>query len=541
MTVLGTLAVRVAAVLVAALLAHRLLHRQSAALRHAVLASGLAAALAVLPLGLIVPSWHVGLPADLRAMPSAPITDGGTPVAPPATPVPAPVAAPLREDLPNASWTTWLAALWATGSLVSALGLLGGLVRVRRLARRAVPAEAPWPQLAAEAAAQAGLRRPVRLLVGGSPHVLATWGVVRPRVLLPAHAAGWPAGRARVVLCHELAHIRRGDWLVQMMAEGLRAAFWFNPLTWMVCARLRRDSEQACDDVVLGSGVPAGAYAAHLLDIARSCRAPRMWAAVTPMARPSTLERRIVAMLNTDLNRQALRPRMLGIAAAALLALALPIAALDASPQAGPATLSGVVYDSTGGVLPQVALTLEDPQEVKWTATTDATGRFEFTAVAPGRHRLQASLPGFKTLQHEFTLASPRDWTQAFTLQVGTLQETISVREKRPTAAARPAADASAPVRVGGNIKPPRKLKDRKPVYPTSMRDAGLEGIVPIDALIGKDGTVVSVRVVSAQVHPEFAIAAIDAVRQWIFSPTLLNGDAIEVWMTVSVRFSLED
>ena len=73
------------------------------------------------------------------------------------------------------------------------------------------------------------------------------------------------------------------------------------------------------------------------------------------------------------------------------------------------------------------------------------------------------------------------------------------------------------------------------------MRDAGLEGIVPIDALIGKDGTVVSVRVVSAQVHPEFAIAAVDAVRQWVFSPTLLNGDAIEVWMTVSVRFSLED
>ena len=71
------------------------------------------------------------------------------------------------------------------------------------------------------------------------------------------------------------------------------------------------------------------------------------------------------------------------------------------------------------------------------------------------------------------------------------------------------------------------------------MRDAGLTGDVPIEAIIGRDGTVSSVRVLSAQVHPDFAIAAVDAVRQWRFSPTLLNGVPVEVAIKVSVRFDL--
>jgi protein TonB len=73
------------------------------------------------------------------------------------------------------------------------------------------------------------------------------------------------------------------------------------------------------------------------------------------------------------------------------------------------------------------------------------------------------------------------------------------------------------------------------------MRDAGREGVVPVEAIIGVDGTVTSVRVLSAQVHPDFAVAAVDAVRQWRFTPTLLNASPVEVLMTVSVTFTLSD
>ena len=96
-------------------------------------------------------------------------------------------------------------------------------------------------------------------------------------------------------------------------------------------------------------------------------------------------------------------------------------------------------------------------------------------------------------------------------------------------------------MRIGGNIRAPRKLQHSAPEYPVSMREAGLEGIVPLEALIGRDGTVTSVRVLSADVHPEFARSASEAVGRWVFSPTLLNGEAVEVRMAVSVRFSLQD
>jgi hypothetical protein len=61
----------------------------------------------------------------------------------------------------------------------------------------------------------------------------------------------------RIVLCHELAHVGRADWLRLLAAELLRAAYWFNPLTWMIGKRLRDESERACDDEVMNQGLRA--------------------------------------------------------------------------------------------------------------------------------------------------------------------------------------------------------------------------------------------------------------------------------------------
>ena len=159
----------------------------------------------------------------------------------------------------------------------------------------------------------------------------------------------------------------------------------------------------------------------------------------------------------------------------------------------------------------------------------------------PGRYVLATALPGFRSLRQEFDLTDARDWDRAITLQVGELSETISVMETRIAAAAPTQPRPAQRIRVGGNIRVPRKEVDVRPVYPQTMREAGREGVVPIEAIIGVDGTVTSLRVLSAQVHPDFAIAASDAVRQWKFSPTLLNGQPVEVAMRVSITFSLED
>ncbi len=75
-----------------------------------------------------------------------------------------------------------------------------------------------------------GIRSPVRLLESDHPSLLVTWGFVRPKVIIPRVARTWSDDRIAVVLRHELAHIRRGDWLVQIGGELLRAIYWFNPL-----------------------------------------------------------------------------------------------------------------------------------------------------------------------------------------------------------------------------------------------------------------------------------------------------------------------
>ena len=95
-----------------------------------------------------------------------------------------------------------------------------------------------------------------------------------------------------------------------------------------------------------------------------------------------------------------------------------------------------------------------------------------------------------------------------------------------------------APVRVGGNIKPPSKTRDVKPVYPAIAQSARVQGVVIIEATIGPNGAVQEAKVLRS--IPLLDAAALDAVKQWQFTPTLLNGVPVPVIMTVTVQFTLQ-
>ena len=92
---------------------------------------------------------------------------------------------------------------------------------------------------------------------------------------------------------------------------------------------------------------------------------------------------------------------------------------------------------------------------------------------------------------------------------------------------------------MGGNIMPPRKLLDKRPVYPEHLREAKIDGVVTMDALIGTDGTVRDVKDVKGP-HPDLEASAVEAVRQWAFSQTMLNCEPIEVRMRVTTNFKSE-
>jgi TonB family protein len=101
-----------------------------------------------------------------------------------------------------------------------------------------------------------------------------------------------------------------------------------------------------------------------------------------------------------------------------------------------------------------------------------------------------------------------------------------------------PPPPPSAPVRVGGNIKPPSKRRDVRPVYPPIAQSARVQGVVIIEATIGADGKVKDAKVLRS--IPLLDQAAVDAVKQWEFTPTLLNGVPVPVIMTVTVQFTLQ-
>jgi TonB family protein len=387
-----------------------------------------------------------------------------------------------------------------------------------------------------------------------------TWGWRRPKVILPAAAHEWPDDRLRVVLTHELAHIQRGDWVVQLAAEVLRSFYWFNPLLWVVCRRLRVESEHACDDAVLARGLDGPEYAAHLLALAQSLNLGRRpWLPAPAMARPSSLEGRITAMLDSTTNRRLVSWPARVASVAAFIALTVPIAGLGA--QASFYSLTGTVQDSTNRVLPDATLVLTNStSKAKYEVRTDSTGRFEFVGLPPAQYMLEASQRGFAMLKEDVVIAG--DTRRDLRLQIGSLQESITVADRSdPEPAPDPARAqkieeslkrfaefeqqvkatcaaglASGP--IGGNILAPRKLRDVRPVYPDQMKAAKVGGTVTLEALIGTDGIVRDVRDVKGP-HPDLEAAAADAVRQWLFSTTLLNCEPIEVRMKVTINFTI--
>lgn len=562
MTVILDATLKVSLVLIAGLTIAAALRTRSAALRHWVLTVTILAAISVPVLELIVPAWNLKTPVPAaipRAGDSSAVPLGAGPEMPEFSEAIA--VAGRAQPAPRTSQLllTWV---WLAGAAASLLVLLAGLTRLGWIASRAERVRhATWLRIADEIGRDYAISRPITLLVSSHPSLLVTWGLLQPKVLIPRAALNWDVDRIRVVLSHELAHIRRGDWIAQIAGEVLRAAYWFNPVLWIACARLRFESEQACDDEVLSGGIDGPDYATHLLELARALKAdaaPRLPAPA--VARSSSLERRIRAMLDARLTRKPTTRAVRLLTGAMLFAFAAAVAAA----QTGPVKLSGIVYDQSGAPVPDAAVVLTHPQsQAKHEVKSNATGYFEFVPLPADDYVLAAGMPGFKKAEMPVTLAG-RAVQRDVTLALGSLTETITVvggpsggvaggiqggvpggvRQTPSTqvrdlerSAFKRDLEQCAPSSTGGRVRPPRKIKDVKPVYSDSLLAAGVAGTVVLSATIGTDGMVKSVDVVRS-VHPELDAAAVDAVKQWQFDGTLLNCVPSEVSMNVSINFA---
>jgi TonB family protein len=371
-----------------------------------------------------------------------------------------------------------------------------------------------------------------------------------PVILLPRDARSWSGDRIRLVLAHEMAHLVRRDWMIQLLAEVARAINWFNPLFWLASARLRRESEYACDDIVLDLGIGGTSYASHLLDLARTFSVHgRTWLPAPSIARPSTLEGRVRAMLNPQVNRRPVSMRRRASMAIALLAFALPIAAASQAVS----TPQGTVTDPMGRPLADATLRLSAiDRDQAFETRSDANGAFQFAAVPAGEYMISVDSPGFSGSRHRMRLAGG-GVTISLKAQVGTLQETISVVgggktgpqggksgpryvEESKAVHTPPTCSATA----AGQLTPPMKVKDVRPRYKQEWLSEKLEAKVLLQARIGTDGSVRDVNVIS-RVNAKLEDEAIAAVSEWRFTPTYLNCEPVEVQMYVTVSFKAEE
>lgn len=544
MTPLLEYTLKVSVIVLAGLVVTGALRRRSAAGRHWVLSVALISALALPIIGVLLPAWSawtVDLGSATAAMRPSTAKQAS------AEPDPVSVTLPsrnatvrLRAEKPGASAIVvqWLPFLWAAGTALSVLMLVVGLARLTWLSSRARPVADPlWARVLDELAHRYGLRRSVRVLESEHPSLLVTWGAFRPQVIVPRLALDWPEDRIRVVLSHELAHIRRGDWAMLIGGEVLRSINWFNPLIWITCRSLRQESEEACDDEVMAGGVEGADYAAHLLDAARALKHDgARWLPAPAVVRPSSLERRIRVMLNTGLTRTPVSRSFRLVAAA----------------QMSPAVLTGSVVDASGAPTPGVTVTLASKTTAAtFQVQTDVNGQFQFVPLPADEYTLGARLEGFKPLEDTVRLAG-KGARRDLKLEVGTLNESIHitggprqggvsggvsrVSVSVPSTLQRELANCK-PAKVGGNLKAPIKLKDVRPDYAERLQAAGITGTVILTATIGTDGKVANVEV-TRSVHPDLDAAAIDAVRQWEFDPPVLNCVPTEAQMTITLRFS---
>jgi TonB family protein len=526
----------------------------------------------------------------------------------------------------------------AAGALVRLGWLTVGLLALTRLRRSSLPAtfDESVDSLRVAVAPHAEIRQHAGVT---QPVAFGWW---RPVVLLPSRLGDLPPQAIRAVVCHELLHIARRDWLWTLAEEAVRCVLWFHPAVWWALAQLHLAREQVVDEAVVRRTGAPDVYARALVLFAA---APEPAAAGIPFVRRRHLVSRI-KQLSEERAMSRLRLACSGAlmlaaaagstwAAAATIPLAVgspSVVGVPDSPLAPlPALQPPIAQDSTQprtviaprtaaaqsvGVLPRATRRVapEYPAEAAGHGIeavvivhliVSTAGSVLDVDVITTRLTTERDIddPGYWASQpsRAFALAAERaaeQWVFEPTDRETTVEVAFAFVPRQRTAGyaiggpgstrvvlsgplpsgsvitgsgraelppppppppaptvAPPAPAAGSPtpgvvppppppppaparIRVGGNIRQPAKITDVRPVYPPEVKAAGVQGVVIVESVIGVEGSVIETKVLRS--IPLLDQAAIDAVRQWRFTPTLLNGAPAEVVMVVTVNFTLE-
>ena len=371
--------VKATLVLAAAAVSTHLLRCAPAALRHLIWTLALVSALLMPVLSVALPKLKLPILSLTQASaPTAIVPDqesaSGPSVEPRRTPerrrtAPADIpgmpsteeraSRPLLAGIAAISWTRAILFAWAAGALLIVGRLALGILAVRWMARGGQRVlEAPWMKMAIALASQVGVSSNITFLRTTRGSMPMACGLLHPAVIMPAEADEWPPERVRVVLLHELAHVKRRDCLTHALAQLACAVHWFNPLVWIAARQVRTERERACDDLVLAAGTEAPDYADQLLEIARAMRGDRpalLAGAGLAMAHRSQLEGRLMAILDPRVPHARLTRLRAAAASAACCLAVVPLAAVQPWEDPGQQSTTPLTMASTPQPVPTPA------------------------------------------------------------------------------------------------------------------------------------------------------------------------------------------
>jgi TonB family protein len=484
-------------------------------------------------------------------------------------------------------WRSRLASFPVSRTIVMVLGagiglrflwLALGLLRLRHYRNKARMLSAV-PETVRETCWRVGVNP--EIFLSAQIDTPVTFGWKKPVVLFPESFAEMAEALQRPIACHELLHVARRDWLFIVLEEILRSLFWFHPAIWWVLSRIHLSREQVVDGEVLRVTGERGPYLESLLHIA-SLRGRPAAVPAPLLLKERHLVQRVTLMLKESKMTKSRVISSLAAIAALLLATgtfaavwfplnappapakpaaaapaapvfkdAAPIAAVrkDATParqepvRVGAKVQEGKLIYKVNPVYPEIARAARIEGTVLLEVVVDELGSVASLRVLNGTPMLdQAAIDAVKQWRYSQTLLNGQPVRVATTVSIifslgGFVEPTVMPLPAPPAPPPSGQEKKVEPIRVGGNVQETKLIKRVDPVYPELAKRARVEQVVMLEVTADETGAVSNVRVIKG--HPVLDQAAVDAVRQWIYQPTYLNGNPVPVVATVTVIFSL--
>ncbi len=458
----------------------------------------------------------------------------------------------VAPTAPHFNWELLLVSLLAIGIVLRLAWLTAGLIRLRAMRRKADRDAL----VAIDGDLQKILRTHSAVRYVHDIEQPITFGLFRPIVMLPETLCAQPREIQEAVLGHELLHVKRRDWAWLIVEELAVCLFWFHPASWWLTSQIQQAREEVVDELAIQLTGRRKAYVEALLTFsdatsivptAAFARRRQLFRRIALVSKESVMSsRRIVATCAA---------MALTVSAGSWYAVsAFPLRITDQSAANNRSRIPGALELKAHPVTPENPIPrrvhYEDAVAPDWVGseravvdvkiTLDEVGRIAEARVLDTYRPVPLTLDSDRNRQLnealiDAALAAVRQWRYDPPFEAPlTFNVLVRLGKGEEVMAFQPRSQDGA-LRVGGDINAPKKIKDVKPEYPPVAREAGVAGVVIIETRIGTDGFVEEAHVLKS--IPLLDQAALDAVKQWQFEPTLMNGQPVSIIMTVTINF----